>query len=305
MIRQLPIIIDAEHAVVRGSRVRLQRRPFHTSSANPSTAGYSTFEEGQGFGFVGIPVEGYEWQQGATVWRDTSADRNQTFSGGTFTPVFVHRDAMDFSQEDTSQNLNVTVDKLHPVAQLFRSYNPATVVTLTIYRKHRSDEEQIIIFVGKVVSCNFEGPQATLVCAPVSHVFRRRLPWTLFQPLCNWVLYSTPCGLDKDDFKVSGFVSAIGATSIRSTGFATKPDGWFDNGWVELATGEMRFVISHVGDTVSLAVAFPSVSIGAAIDGFAGCNLSETECRVKFDNIENHLGFPRIPTRNPFDGSLV
>lgn len=298
---------DSDGGIVKGRKWRFRRSlPVLPSSTVPtSTLGYASFETGQGFGVVGIPVECYKWQLGATTWRHTSADRDQVLSDGTFTPETITRDAMDFSQEDSAQNLSVRVSRLHAVAQLFRSYNPVTPVTLTIYRKHRSDPEEIIIFSGKVVSCNFEGPEAILVCAPVSHAFRRHVPSTLYQPLCNWALFGMGCGLDKNSFKLSGFVTAVGATSVRATVFASQADGWLNNGWAELASGERRFIVSHVGDAIVLGSAFSSLPLGTAIDAYAGCDLSETVCRVKFNNLVNHLGFPRVPTRNPFDGSIV
>lgn len=295
---------DAEGAIVTGRR--RERRVRVVDGFNALGSGFAQFETAQGPGVVtGIPIECYKFVQGATTWRFTSSDRNQTLTDGTFTPEPITRDAQDFSQEDTAQNVAVKVRRDNAVAQLFRSFNPPTPVTLTIYRKHRSATEETVWFVGKVMSCSFVGPEATLACAPISQAFVRRVPSVVFQSQCNWSLYSTPCGVSKASFKTTGTALSVSGAMVRATAFGAKPDGWFNNGWAELPNGERRFIVAHIGDAITLQTSIPSLVVGGTVDAYAGCDRSETTCAAKFSNLANHMGFPRVPTRNPYDGSII
>lgn len=286
------------------SRRRVARAISHGEVS--SSGGFGAYEAAQGPGLMSEPVEGFKFEQGANVWRLTSADRSITFLDGTFDPVAISRGELDFSQEDTAQTLAIQLPADHPVALLFIAYNPATPVTITAWRRHRPDEDEVVIFpAGQIISWNFEGAVATLTCAPVSNSFRRRVPALVFQSHCNWALYGPGCGLDKNTFKSSGFVTAYSGTAVRAAAFALKPDGWFVNGWAELANLERRYIIGHVGDTLTLQVPFSALAIGQAIDAFAGCQRTEDVCEQKFNNLVHHLGFPRIPTRNPYAGSVV
>lgn len=298
---------DADGAVVRGAR-RPRRRRAWSGTHVAATQGYAAYEQAVGPGLFGEPVECYKFTVGATTYRYTSADRNVSLAvvdSGTYVPSVVSHDEQVYSQEDASENIAVKVPRTTPVAQLFVAYNPPGFVVLSIFRKHRADPEEITLFVGRVLSCTFDGPEATLTCAPISQVFRRRIPSLVIQPQCNWNLYGTGCGVDKLLFKDSGTVLAVSGAVVRAFVFGTRPAGWYNNGWLELASGERRYIVSHVGDAVTLQTSFPALAVGASVDAFAGCDRTEATCASKFANLVNHLGFPRVPTRNPYSGSVT
>lgn len=300
------MIVDSDGRPVSGRRRTPQRRVV--SGQHAQNFGYTAYEVAQGDGLVAIPVECYKFVHGATTYRYTSADRSVTLAqldSGTYSPVALDRDAIDFSEEDVGQTLAVRLPASNAVAQLFATYNPISPVALTVYRKHRTDPEEIIIFVGKVVNAGFDGPQVTLTCAPVSDSFRRVTPSIVYQSQCNWNLYGTGCGVNKNSFKDSGIVAAVAGATVQAAVLGTRPAGWYNNGWLELASGDRRFVIDHSGSTVTLQSPFPGLAVGTAFDAYAGCDRSETTCTGKFNNLVNHLGFPRIPTRNPYEGSIV
>lgn len=270
--------------------------------------GYDHFETSR-FGIVGIPVECYKFVQGATSYRYTSADQTIALAQvdvGSYPPEAITRGELDFSQEDTAQNLTVTVSKSNAVAQLFRAGVPSGKVAAFIYRKHRSDPEEKVLFVGNVVACEFDGMQANLTCAPLANIFMRKVPRVVYQSQCNWALYGAGCEVVKASFKTTGTVLSIDGAAISAAAWAGQPDGWFTNGWAEIAaTGERRFIVNHVGSTLYLMNAFSSLSVGASIDAYAGCDRTETACDTKFSNLVKHLGFKRIPTRNPYAGGSL
>jgi len=283
------------------SRREIDRTSTRVASGFVMTAGYETFERSLA---EGCPVECYRFVSGATEFRYTSADETITLATGAYAPEVVVRDSADFSQEDTAGNITVRLGRSNPVALLGVSYVPPTPVFLTIYRKHRGDPETIIHWQGRVVSWSFNGPEATLTCAPISQIFRRRVPAIAFESQCNWHLYGPGCTVAKASFKDSGTVSAVSGVNVNSAVAATRASGWFRNGWLEIATGERRFIVDHVGDLIVLMNKLPALAVGTAIDLYAGCDRTEAVCSSKFSNLVNHLGFPRVPTRNPYGGAI-
>lgn len=111
----------------------------------------------------GQPVEGYRFTKGTDVWLYTSADRALVLPAGTFAPETIARSAMDFSQEDTGETLEVTMPRTNPVAALFINSLPSTPVWLNVFRAHRGDEDLAVsVFSGRIVRVRFEESEAIL-----------------------------------------------------------------------------------------------------------------------------------------------
>jgi uncharacterized phage protein (TIGR02218 family) len=302
---ELDVAVAADVTDATLIRLRSPRRQARIiSSPGVEELTFASYETAQGAGVMGAPVECYKFVQGDNVWRFTSADREVTLADGVFIPTALTRDSLDFSQEETALNLSIKVPKSNPVAQLFIGFNPPTPVTVTVWRKHRSNPAEVLLFaLGRVVTVSFDGPEATLLCAPISQMFRRRVPSLVFQSHCNWALYGTGCGVTRASFKDT--VTVIGVTGPTVSFSSARPDGWFTNGWLENADGVRQFIVDHAGGTVTLQFAMPGLRPGDAVDLYAGCDRTEATCAGKFNNLVRHLGFPRVPSRNPYNGSLV
>ncbi len=259
----------------------------------------------------GAPVELFVFTMGATVWRFTSADRVYTVAtgpaAGTYQPTAgLARSAVDYNQEDGSQALTIRLPRVNEVAAMFIGLPPVARVFVTAFRFHRDAATDIIqACAGEVAAARFEGAEAILICLPASGALARRIPRTMFQRQCNWALYSTGCGVNKATFKTTAILSAVTGNTITSATFDAQPDGWFRSGWVELASGERRFVVDHTGAVLTLTHPFAVLAPGASVDAYAGCDHNEATCASKFSNLNRHLGFPRIPMRNPYRGGIV
>lgn len=253
------------------------------------------------------PVELYRFTHGSTIYLYTSSDEQQTDGSEVYDPTVISRSEINQSQEDNAGNIEVSVPRDNAVAALFIPYMPSTPVGLRILRQHRLDidEEFIVAFVGKVLSCRFESDPsaAVLTCGPISEVFRRTVPGVIYQPQCNHALYSPGCGIDKLAFKVTGTVSAISGDTVTSTAFGAFANGWFNNGWLQKGN-DVRWVIDHVGNVVTLMNPFQNLAVSDSVDAYPGCNRDEATCLSKFNNLANHFGFSRIPTKNPFNTSV-
>lgn len=254
----------------------------------------------------GAPVECYRFVQGSSLWLWTTADVPVVLPTGTYSPATLERGGIDLSAEEEGGSLELTVPRGNPVALLFRDYLPATPVSLTVFRAHRGEESDVRVrFLGTVASVRFDGPSAMLVCQPLRSVFRRSVPGLRYQSQCNWSLYGTGCGVSPASFRDTVTIGTVSGVSVTSGDFAARASGWFRNGWLELPTGERRFIVAHVGDTVTLMNPLPALVPGAVVAAYAGCDRTEAACSSKFANLQAFFGFPRIPTRNPHSGSVV
>lgn len=256
----------------------------------------------------GKPVECYKFSQtspiATTTWRFTSDGADVVLPDGTFTPESISRGSMVFRAEDHSGSVNIHLPLTHAIPQLFATIPPQWPLSITIYRAHRGDlANAVTIFVGHVATVTFGNEEATIACVPISARLSLSIPTISVQSQCVWNLYGTGCGAAIASFESLGTVSAISGVLITASVFGTKPNGWFNNGYIrETATGVRRFIVDHVGTAVTVSQPFlPQLLVTAAFTAYAGCDRSEAVCEAKFNNLANHLGFPRIPQRNPHD----
>ena len=254
--------------------------------------------------YSGAPFELYLFQSGQDSWRLASGDKARVYGGQTYAPETIQRTEIDQNQESRSGEIRVTIPRTHEIAGLFLSYIPASPMSLVIYRGHdgEADSEVVANFTGTVAKAEF-GESCVLVVVPESDLLRKRIPVQKYQSQCNWILFSPGCGVNKIDHRAIGSLSYVSGETIKSAAFATKPDGYFASGYVEIET-ERRMVLSHTGDTLQLIAGIPGAIVGDQATAYAGCSRTSSVCASKFNNLANFWGFDRIPTRNPFDGGI-
>jgi hypothetical protein len=274
-----------------------------------------TFDAQEQSVYGGAPGEFYLLAMGATTWYLASGDIAATIDGHTYLPAQISREQIEYSGEEWSGNLEITLPKTHAIAVLLDGPAPLIPLTLTAFRKHRTDAAVVQFFgPAECVGTNYKGALATLTFAPVSRVLKRLVPSIVFQNQCPLALYGTRCGIDRDAlsggtplYNVTATLTAVSGKTLSAAAFATKGDGWFLNGYVELASLERRFIVGHVGTLITLMYAFApaAVAVDDEVLAYAGCDRTEATCNSKFDNLDRHLGYCRIPYRNPFEKGTI
>lgn len=265
-----------------------------------------TFDSSEKSVYGGRPVECYKFVFGTTTYLWTSADARVVLPQGTFTPAVISRGSLDHSKEDNAGNLEVTVARDNPLVNPFMPYVPGSSVALTLFRAHRGDEANATpVFFGQVVSIVVHDSEVVLTCAPFDQAFKRQIPLLTCQPRCQWALYGAGCGLTAASFRDTCTVGSVSGVTVTSSNFSARADQWFRNGWMEDSVGDIRMVVDHVGSQIKLMSPYPALAGGHIVKVYAGCDRTEAVCASKFNNLANHLGFPRVPRRNPFVGSVA
>jgi len=255
---------------------------------------------------AGQPVEGFRFALGDQTWLFTSADREITLPSGGFTPEVITRTELDFSQEDTGETIEFAVSRTNPIATPFIGDLPSSPMWVTVYRAHRGEESlAVAIYSGRIIRARFEESQAVLVGASLMALLSRPVPVLAMQNPCNHVLYSAGCGANPTTSRDPITVTTVDGKTVVSNDFALRPDGWFSAGrLVNQESSETRFIADHVGDTVTLISPLPGLASLDEVWAYWGCDHLEATCLGKFDNLVNHLGWSRLPGRNPFTGRI-
>jgi uncharacterized phage protein (TIGR02218 family) len=264
-----------------------------------------TFDARERSQFGGKPIELFRFSIGSLVYFYTSADQAQTYLGDTYTTEPISRGAMSGAGgESEAGQLEVRVLRSNPIAAFFVPYSPELEMGLTIFRQHRGDSEVKPWWTGTVASGVFAGAECVLTCLPGFSALRRQCPRNNFSGPCVWELGSAQCGVTLSSFSTVAPVASFAGSVISGSLFSTRPNGYFNGGYVERANGERRSIVNHVGPQLTLLSPFTGLAVNEPLTAFAGCDRTEATCATKFANLDNHLGWARVPTRNPFTSGV-
>ncbi len=252
--------------------------------------------------FAGEPVELYRWTQGASIWAHTPADASVSYGGDTYTPQAIRRSGLVVSDEDSSFEIDVDMPRtLAPATQFISGSVPAPL-WLTLYRKHLSDAEAIICFVGQVREASFESAGiCTLHVVSLREALSRQIPRHGYQPTCNHALYDANCTVNPASFDSTGTVSTISGNIITASLTPSQAAPYFKTGILEFGAYK-TMIIDHSGSNLKLLTVPPGLIVTSPITCYAGCDRLHDTCKTKFNNIINFRGFPWVPNRNPFEG---
>jgi hypothetical protein len=255
-------------------------------------------------------IELYRFDHGDTTWRYTSADRDVIYDGSTYASVPIGRDAVERDHE-SGRILSISTPHDEessplPVMTLHILDNPSPPVRLEILRG--DGEIFYSVFKGIVARPRLNKYEVALECVATLVDDSKPGPRERFSRVCRHALYSRGCGVDREDFKFTGTVSAItlDGLEIQSAAFASSEiaAGLLTGGTIEV-NGQKRLVWGHIGSGwVTITEPIRGIDTGDAIVGFAGCNHTIPQCETRFDNRANFGGFISIPATNPYSRSI-
>jgi uncharacterized phage protein (TIGR02218 family) len=260
----------------------------------------------------------YRFIKGGTIYRFTSADHNVTVDLGDgdeiFLSVAISRSEPEQSKELAATKLTVTTARNNAVANLFKLFVPFVPVYLNVYRQHEGDTDFIVYWQGRVMSVNWDEENAILTCEPTLARMKRTGLNRLHAPSCQHALFSERCGVTKTNWQHTATITDISADgrTLTATEFDALADDYLTKGYIELASGDTRFIESHTGDEIVIAQPFGSALAETdEVTVYAGCRLRfQEDCIGKFgddggdrpygDTGKFFGGFPTVPKDNIF-----
>ncbi len=262
----------------------------------------------------GKPVFLYRFVIGTETYNYTSDRVAHTHLSEVYEPLAgLDMSGTGQSQEVNAQRVTVTATKEWLMPRQYVAFVPALQMFLTVFKFHRDDPADVYTYwQGFVRSAKFDvdAGTAALMCDPITVLFDRLGLRRTFSALCGHVLYDGFCPVPASAFRVDGTLLADPAGfTVEASAWAGQPDGWFKGGFIErvLASGavDMRYIIDHVGDTLTLLSPFPDdLGAGEELRAYAGCAHTFADCSGKFgaytDTGGAYGGFDKVPKKNIF-----
>lgn len=133
------------------------------------------------------------------------------------------------------------------------------------------------------------------------------LPRNSYQAGCLWTLYEPGCGVNREDFTTSYTVGSVSVQNVNpdtAISPVTGADGipYYALGRLKFTSGPLVNFQTWVesNDDVTFGLAYPLKTlpnIGDTFEVSAGCSKIGRggACELKFDNLANFRGFPRVP----------
>ena len=238
----------------------------------------------------------------------TSGDSLVSHLGDPYIPTPISRSSITQGSDINRDDIKITVPIDNPIASMFLSGSVEKIVTVTLFRK--IDETVNAWWKGRIVNVT-GGKESTceIQCESVFTSLRRAGNRARFQKQCRHMLYGPGCGVFRGAYSIAPPIitdSQQNHTVITAPPASLYGNGYFTGGYIEY-NGKTRFIVSQIGDVLTLWRSFPELIEAPAFSTliYAGCNKSIFTCRDKFNNYHNFGGFPWIPDINPFGGSQL
>lgn len=243
-------------------------------------------------------TEMYDFILDGTYYTFTTKLSPVTFNARTYYPTIIKRGNIKITNNFLKNTLSVSFPLTNSFARKLMLINPEAPVTITLYRNNA------VYWQGTVISAAGNGLWIDLDCVSSYSLTTRPFGTRKIQILCSNRLYDNNCKVDKEVFKVISAIASVDTTGLilTMTGL-TQPDAYFLDGTISI-NNQSRRILYHVGNIIKVSYGFNTIPSGTAAL-YPGCDLRETTCTTKFNNLPNHAGFKRLPPVSPYDSNGI
>lgn len=246
---------------------------------------------------------------GDLEFRYTNAAHIIGDSNGSFIPAQISSGDFTNSSEFNRSILPLKFPRTNELAQQFIGGVPEQVTNVTIWRQHLSDtdEEFRVFWQGRIVGVSIDNDKVEIECESIFSQMKRTGLYRRYQRGCPYDIYGEGCYVDKYDYAEPLTITAISGSILTVPGADSFEDGFFSGGEIETENGLRRFIVAHVGGSLTLSRAIVGLEDLEDSSGeinaifYPGCNHSIDHCKNKFNNLPNHGAFPYTPPKNPFN----
>jgi hypothetical protein len=237
----------------------------------------------------------------------TDSDQPVTFNGKIYAPIPIARGNVVAQGNLDKSTLQITTPINTRLAEQFRVFPPSQVVRVTIYEGDVEENEYLLVWTGRILSCRRTKSQAEFTCEPVTTMLKRVGLRQNYQIGCAHVLYGPQCLASQSAGTITRTIEQVLATKIvlgvgwNSAILAEK----YINGmisWENQNGREYRTILKIVnGQTLNLGGPTSGLVSGSSVDVILGCNHQMNDCLSLHNNIHNYGGQPFIPLKNPIN----
>jgi hypothetical protein len=235
--------------------------------------------------------EVYIFEQDGAYTGFTPTLFSTTVAGILCIPAIISRSSMKITDNFAKSTLTFTFDSLNSFANNLLQNIPEKPILIVIYK------DGVITWRGQVLAASRRSIAVIEVACDSSYTLDVKAGVRYRANLhCNHTLYSSQCGVNEALWAFSAGVITATSTLLTVSGLV-QPNGYFNNGKATL-NGQTRQIVEQANGFITLSTPFLGVQHGLLVL-YPGCALTEVSC-IAFNNIENGLMFPRMPSQNPF-----
>lgn len=270
----------------------------------------------------GQPLYFYEFATSTDTYRFTDSPEDITSQGQLWFSLAITHSEVKSSSEVSKNSLKISFLMATEAFQAqFIGWSPDKLMTFTLFRGHVGEAEVLTYWKGRLSAVQLDDDTVTITCESIFTSLKRAGVSPRFQRNCRHNLYSTKCGIVREDYALVSLVSSISELVLTVDEASTESDGYFTGGYIQFGDGTSRQIIAHAGDQITinrasriLSETFTSSGYGNGyglhMGGFyvtlyPGCDRTLATCKDKFNNLLNQGGFKWIPNKNPFGGSSI
>lgn len=268
-----------------------------------------TFDAREDSAEDGDPILLVTFMLGGKIWRQVRGDQPYTYNGNTYDPVpgGIDPSAIQDSGETAKNDIKLTVDRLHPIAELWRVSPPTAVLAVTLVEIHDGDPENAVAWLGHVANVGWVGEaRADITLTPGTMALKTNGLRRLWCKNCTHALYGDACGLDRAEHSVAATVATIEGNVLTADELANGMK--FTGGYIAWTDADgvtdYRFISAHNGTTLELMTGAVRLAVGDSITAFEGCDHTLRRCD-ELGNVSRYGGIPYFLGKNPFDNNPV
>jgi len=253
------------------------------------------------------PFELYDFIRGTwAMYLTTRATELYVMDNQIYKPAPISRGKIRHGEELRKDSITLTVPRGHDLAAEFIAAAPEETTSVTIRRLHRglSFSEAVVRWKGRVMGAEPKGEKVEITCESLYTSMRVAGLRTRAELICQHSLYDSGCGVAETNYQITDIIASVsGSTLTMSSLSSSYVDGWFSGGILRTSNNS-RFITAHAGNTITLSRPLQELVSGQSVALSPGCDRTMGTCMNKYNNILNYLGFPWIPTQNPFQVSI-
>jgi len=175
-------------------------------------------------------------------------------------------------------------------------------IRVIIRRYFLEDSFVKVLFVGDGNVIGVSNNIITLKVNDILSLNKSLFPPYIYSAYCNHSLFDLGCKVNPITYRVSVTASYVNGNPqiLYADAFKTSDSTYFVNGYVNYEN-DYRLITNQdsTNGYIYLHAPFDEDIQGKTILVYPGCDKTPETCKNRFNNLDNYLGFPYIPTKNP------
>lgn len=253
----------------------------------------------------------YKFVNGDLSFFYTNVGTDQSFGDDVYlSDQVISHTSPERTQDVSKADVTITVPFDCPVLDLHSPFPAPKDTDVTIYKFYEGLTEPTQCFRGKVLRPRYNKSFAQILCqTKLSSLDKEGLPET-HANLCTKFLGDGRCPVNLENFRQGITVADIDRSVYTVTGI-TQIDTWFRGGTIVAANGDVRYIVDHTGDVLTLDNPFPPETLAELDDAdiYPGCDRAFATCVTKYGDETGdgaaHGGVTFIPNVNPHEQGRV